>query len=391
MGVTNLAKAQSVIGKGKADELAVVHGNTEFAFDVYAQLSAGQGNLFFSPYSISTALAMTYAGARGQTAEEMAKTLHLSLDQTRLHPACGNLIANLKSTEKKSGCELHIANALWGQSGYHFLPHFLDLNKQNYAAGLFEVDFAGRTEDARRTINAWVEKQTKDKIKELLKPGVLDSLTRLVLTNAIYFKSNWRKQFDKKSTREEGFLVSADQKVHVPMMHQTSHFGYLDGGSFAALELPYTGKQLSMVIFLPKKLDSLAAFEKTVTTAKLTEWLPRLKEDEVEVSLPKFKLTSEFNLSHVLSMLGMRTAFGPVADFSGMTGSRDLAISEVVHKAYVDVNEEGTEAAAATGVVMKLAVSLKRVFRADHPFIFLIRDKGSNSILFMGRVTDPRG
>jgi len=279
MGVTNMAEAQSVIDRARADELTLVNGNTEFAVDVYARLCENPGNLFFSPYSISTALAMTYAGARGQTAEEMAKTLHLSLDQTRLHPACGNLIANLKSTEKKSGCELHIANALWGQSGYHFLPHFLDLNKQNYAAGLFEVDFAGRTEDARRTINAWVEKQTKDKIKELLKPGVLDSLTRLVLTNAIYFKSNWRKQFDKKSTREEGFLVSADQKVHVPMMHQTSHFGYLDGGSFAALELPYTGKQLSMVIFLPKKLDSLAAFEKTVTTAKLTEWLPRLKED----------------------------------------------------------------------------------------------------------------
>jgi serpin B len=392
MGMTKLANAQSGIGNGRADELAVVKGNTEFATDLYAQLREQGGNLFFSPYSISTALAMTYAGARGQTAQEMAKTLHCTLDQAQLHPAYAALIANLKASGKKSGCALHIANALWGQRGYPFLADFLTLNKKSYDAGLSDVDFVGHAEEARNTINAWVEKQTKEKIQELLKPGILDSETRLLLTNAIYFKSNWQSPFNKQATQQEAFMTSAEQKVRVPMMHQAAQFGSFDGGSFEALDLPYHGSEWSMVVFLPKKVDGLAEFEKSLNTVQLAQWLAQMKPVNVDVALPKFKMTAEFNLQQVLSALGMPTAFSRAADFSGMTGGRDLFISEVVHKAYVDVQEEGTEAAAATGVVMKrlIAELPSRVFRADHPFVFVIRDLRSNSILFLGRVTDPR-
>jgi serpin B len=390
MGITDLTNAQPAIGKN-AEEIAVIDGNKKFAADLYAKLRDQKGNFFFSPYSISTALAMTYAGARGQTAQELAKTLHFTLDQAHLHPAYAALSANLEASGKKSGCELDIANALWGQSGYHFLPDFLNLNKRSYGAGLYEVDFVGRTEEARKTINTWVEKQTKDKIKELLQQGILDPDTRLVLTNAIYFKSNWQNPFNKKVTQEEAFAISANQKIRVPMMHHSADFGYLDGGSFEVLDLPYAGRELSMVVFLPKKGGGLAEFEKTLTTAKLAQWLAQLKPSKVDVALPKYKMTAEFNLNGVLSGMGMPTAFSRMADFSGMTASRDLFISEVVHKAYVDVHEEGTEAAAATGVVMATLVHFpSRVFRADHPFVFMIRDFRSNSILFMGRVNDPR-
>jgi serpin B len=391
MGLTNRARAQTVVNKGAADELPVSKGITEFAMDLYARLRDEKGSLFFSPYSVSTALAMTYAGARGQTALEMAKTLHFTLDQGHLHRAYAALGANLQTTGKKAGTDLYIANALWGQHGYHFLPDFLKLTEENYGAGVYDVDFDGHTEEARNQINAWVEKQTKEKIKELLKRGVLTPATRLVLTNAIYLKSNWQSPFNKKATREQPFTISADQKVQVPMMHQSADFGYCDGGSFEALDLPYAGKELSMLVLLPKKVDGLQELERALTAAKLAEWLPLLRQGKVDVALPKFKMSAEFNLGRTLSAMGMPTAFSPKADFSGMTGSRDLFLSEVVHKAYVDVNEEGTEAAAATGAVMTLTAALpSRVFRADHPFVFAIRDARSNSILFMGRVTDPR-
>jgi serine protease inhibitor len=391
--MTRFANAEPLVEKQAVGERALSKGNMEFATDLYAKLRDKERNLFLSPLSISTALAMTYAGARGQTALEMAKTLHFNLDPAHLHPAYAALMANLMAAGKKSGCELFIANALWGQHGYHFLPDFINLAKKNYGAGVYDVDFVGHSEEARRTINAWVAKQTKDKIKELLQRGVLTSDTRLVLTNAIYFKSNWHSPFKKQATREEDFTITTDQKVRVPLMHQSADFGYLDGGSFQALDLLYAGKELSMTIFLPKKMDGLAEFEKTLTAGKLAEWLSQLRSSRVDTSLPKFKMTTTLNLGQVLSGLGMATAFSRGADFSGMTASRELFISEVIHKAYVAVQEEGTEAAAATGVVMeRLSVKASsHVFRADHPFVFVIRDLRSNSISFMGRVTDPQG
>jgi serpin B len=380
-------------GDAKADVAAVVGGNTEFAFDLYAKLRDKDGNLFYSPESISTALAMTYAGARGETADEMTKTLHFTLKEGRLHPAFHTLIEELNGAGKKRGYQLNVANALWGQKGFGFLPAFLKLTKDNYGAGLQEVDFAGATEQARRTINAWVEKQTKDKIKELLQPGIIDSSTRLVLTNAIYFKGDWDRQFRKDLTRKEAFHLSADKTADAMLMHDHGKFKYFDGGSFQALEMPYKGKELSMVVLLPKKLDGLAELEKTLTAAKLSEWLPKVREQEVEVALPKFKMTSEFSLKNTLAAMGMKQLFDPgQADLSGMNGERNLFVSAVVHKAFVDVNEEGTEAAAATGVAVKLAAApVRNVFRADHPFVFLIRDNHSGSVLFLGRVVNPQG
>jgi serpin B len=376
----------------KTDVAAVVKGNDQFAFDLYARLRDKPGNLFFSPQSISTALAMTYAGARSETADEMARTLHFTLPNERLHPAFHALIEELNGAGKKRGYQLSVANALWGQKGYHFRKDFLELTRKNYGAGLREVDFAGNTEAARQTINAWVEKETNNKIKDLLQSGVLDSLTRLVLTNAIYFKGDWDRQFHKDATRKEPFHVSSDDKVITPMMHDTGKFQYFEGESLQVLGLAYKGKELSMVVLLPKKRDGLPELEKTLTAGKIAELLPKLREQEVMVSLPKFKTTCEFGLKDTLAVMGMPAAFSQTkADFSGMDGSRELYITAVVHKAYVDVNEEGTEAAAATGVVVGLrAAPAHPVFRADHPFVFAIRDNRSGSILFLGRVKNPQ-
>jgi serpin B len=375
----------------RTDKDAVVQGDNEFAWDLYAKLRDREGNLFFSPDSISTALAMTYAGARGETAKQMASTLHFTLAPERLHAAFQALIEERNGALKRRDYELRVANALWGQKGFGFLSEFVNLTTSHYGAGLREIDFIHDTELARRTINSWVERQTRDKIKELLKPGILDSDTRLVLTNAIYFKGDWDQQFKKELTGKEAFHIPADRAVEVPMMHQTHTFKYADGGAFQILEMPYKGKELSMVVLLPRKVDGLAELETAVTAGKLNQWLSRLRRQEVVLSMPKFKTTSEFRLRDTLSAMGMSLAFSPgAADLSGMNGQRNLFIGDVVHQAYVDVNEEGTEAAAATGVAVKLAAApVQTEFRADHPFMFLIRDSRSGSTLFLGRVVNP--
>jgi serpin B len=380
--------------KAPADDArAAVKGNTEFALSLYGRLRGRDGNLFFSPYSISTALAMTCEGARGQTADEMAKALHFTPDRDRLRAAFAALLAQTRAG-KEGDYQLSVANALWGQSGIGFLPDFLNHTRESYGAGLREVDFAGSTEAARQAINAWVEQQTKDKIKDLLPPGVLTGDTRLVLTNAIYFKGFWALQFKKSATKEEPFRTAGGGPVKAPLMHQTGDFKYADGGDFQALELPYRGDDLSMVVLLPKKADGLAALEQKLTGPNLRAWLGKLRKQEVQVALPKFKMTREFNLNATLKALGMRRAFVPGgADFSGMAGSvgRKLFIQAVVHKAFVDVNEQGTEAAAATavGVATTSEPPPPPVFRADHPFVFLIRDNRSGSALFLGRLTNP--
>ncbi len=395
VGLTASSGQVVLAAKKPPDSQVVVRGNSRFALDLYAKLKAQQGNLFFSPYSISTALGMTYAGARGDTAAQMAKVLHFELPQERLHPGFAALINDLNAAGKKGDYQLSIANALWGQKSCGFLKEFLDLTRSRYGAGLNEVDFKKATETARKTINAWVEKQTRDKIKNLIKPGVLNALTKLVLTNAIYFKGNWTLKFEEQQTREEPFTLANGSKLDVAMMHQTAEFRYTQGDDFQALELPYAGERLSMMVLLPVKFDGLAAFEKRLTTENLARWLSTLRHQEVVVAIPKFKMTWEFRLDRVLKSMGMAGAFSQGADFSGMTGRKDLFISAVLHKAFVDVNEEGTEAAAATGVLMELKAAIPvrppPVFRADRPFVFLIRDVRSGSILFIGRVADPKG
>lgn len=385
----------------------IVTGNNKFALELYAKLSGKEGNLFFSPYSISTALAMAHAGARGVTESQMARVLHFPVidkpgtklssmlirEKQQFASVFGKIIEDLNNRGEKGGYELRVANALWGQKGYGFLEEFLELIKSDYDGRLNEVDFIRAAEAARKTINTWVEKKTNDKIKNLIQKGVLDSMTRLVLTNAIYFKGNWAKQFKEDRTKEAPFTLANGRKVDVAMMNQTGQFNYMEAESFQGLELPYVDDELSMVILLPKEFDGLNKFEKTLTAENLSKWLGKLRNREVRVSVPKFKMTSQFALASVLKSMGMTDAFSPNADFSGMSGRRDLFISAVIHKAYVDVNEEGTEAAAATAVTMKLtSVGPTRipVFQADHPFLFLIRDNHSDSILFIGRVMNPK-
>jgi serpin B len=373
----------------EADKAEAAKGNNAFALDLYGKLRLEEGNLFCSPESISTALAMTYAGARGETAREMAATLHFSLDAQRLHPAQGALLRDLRRGSRTHGYRLSIANSLWGEKGLLFETEFLALTNDNYAAGLQEVDFQSAAEEARRTINRWMDKHTESKIKDLLQPGNVTTLTRLVLTNAIYFKSDWYSKFKKEQTHDNPFFVSGRDKVTVPLMNQTATFPYWEGDGLQVLELPYKGKDLSMVVFLPKKIDGLADVEKMFTIGNLNGWLSQLHEQQVVVSIPRFKMTKRYSLARELAALGMRRAFS-AADFSGMTREK-VMIADVIHKAFVEVNEEGTEAAAATAVVANTPgpPPMIAVFRADHPFLFLIRDRRSGSILFLGRLVKP--
>ena len=331
-----------------ADRAAVAEGGNAFAVQLYGQLREQSGNLFFSPGSISTALAMAYAGARGDTASSMAKTLHFTLPPDRLDPAMGALLRDLNAVH--DGYQLSVANALWAQRGYAFLNSFLNIMNNDYGAGLNQVDFKGSTEAARLTINQWVEQKTANKIKDLLPSGALKPTTRLVLTNAIYFKGDWQTQFDKAQTKDEDFHLSPAQTKKVPLMHREGGFNYFNGGTFQVLEIPYKSNELSMVIFLPKDPGGLAALEQSLTSSNTQQWLGQLSPvPKVIVTIPKFKTTQQFELAGTLAAMGMPQAFTASADFSGMTGKKDLAISAVIHKAYIDVNEEGTEAAAATG------------------------------------------
>ena len=371
----------------------VVRGNTAFALSLYQRLSSTEGNLFLSPFSISTALAMTFAGARGNTAREMAAALHFSMEGEELHLAFAGLKGQLLEAEGQGGVRLKVANALWPQIGYPFLPEYLALLERCYGTTATPVDYARAAEEARQTINRWVERETEQKIKDLIPPGVLAPLTRLVLTNGIYFKGDWASQFRKGTTHDAPFHGTRGSSIKAPMMTQQHRFRYGEREGLQFIELPYAGKELSMIVLLPRRVEGLAELEQALTPEGLADWTGGLQEQEVVVFLPKFKVTSQFRVDTALRALGMVDAFSPgKADFSGMDGKPHwLYISAVLHKAFVDVNEEGTEAAAATGVVV--SVTSARVqpptFRADHPFLFLIRDNRTGSILFMGRVVDP--
>jgi serpin B len=375
-----------------ADVQTVVRGNNTFALDLYARLREKEGNVFYSPYSISTALAMTYAGARGETAEQMAKVLHFSLDSGRLHPAFAGLIRGLNGHGLPRDYQLHVAQSLWGDARLAVRPDFESLIRTNYGARLRRVDFSGRPDEARRQINRWVEERTNDKIKELLHKGDIDPMTRMVLVNAVYFKAAWQKPFKENATRKDAFYPAVGKEVKAAMMHQTGDFKYAEGEGFQAVELPYEGGELSMVVLLPREKDGLGKLEQSLTAAKLDGWLGKLASKQVKVELPRFKLEARFNLEEILPAMGMPLAFRPGADFSGISTTEQLRISKVIHQAFVDVNEGGTEAAAATAVVLSRPAPPPEepvAFRADHPFLFLLRDRRTGSILFLGRVTDP--
>jgi serpin B len=380
----------------ESGELAsVVAGNTAFAFDLYRELRTAPGNLFLSPHSISVALAMTYAGARGETERQMADTLHFGLGQDRLHPAFNALSLELAArganvpADEGRGFELHIVNAIWGQSGWAFLPAFLDTLAVDYGAGLRLLDFEREPDRCRVIINDWVSEETKKRIQDLIPPGLITPTTTLVLTNAIYFDAAWEHQFEAHATRPGPFTRLDGTQVQADLMSQQSEFGYAEDDNCQALELPYRGGELSMVILLPGK-GEFQAFEDSLNSERVETMIAALKPTRVRVVVPKCTYQSSFSLGNTLAAMGMPAAFHD-ADFSGMDGSQRLFISEVVHKAFVKIDEEGTEAAAATAVIMERGAPPPSgvEFRADHPFIFLIRDLKTGAILFLGRVLDP--
>jgi serpin B len=382
-------------GANGDDTKGVVAGNTAFALELYAKLRGQEGNLFVSPQSISTALAMTYAGARGETAREMAHVLHFTLPAERLHPAFAALQAALKPEDPNAGFRLDMANALWGQKGENFQADFLELTQKHYGAGFRQVDFVGATEQARLAINAWVEEQTQKKITNLLHPGDLDPReTALVLTNAVYLKADWAEPFEPRVTHDGPFHVSRAQDATVPMMMRTGRYAAAFGDAVDVLEMPYKGGRFALVILLPKQVDGLAALEQSLTPASLAQRLERLQPERVALSLPRFKTEARCELVETLKALGMGTAFTGDADFSGMNGKRDLCIAKVIHQTFVAVDEAGTEAAAATAVTMARATgaptAVPKRFEADHPFIYLIRDRQTGAILFLGRLVNPK-
>jgi serpin B len=375
-----------------------VAGNHAFALDLLQALSeAEDGNLFYSPYSISIALAMTYAGARGETEREMAQTLHFILPQDRLHPAFNALDQALASRGKSGSGEenrfqLNMANAIWGQVGYEFLSEFLDVLAENYGAGLRLLDFGADPEAARQVVNEWISDETEEKIEDMIPQGVLDAATRLVLANAIYFNAQWAHPFQEASTHNGLFQLLDGEQVEVPMMSQNETYRYAEGSGYQVVELPYVGNEVSMVIFLPEK-GHFEDFERSLDAQKLEQVLAGLEPRAVALSMPKFEYESSFSLSEQLIGMGMPSAFGGGADFSGMDGSLQLCIKEVLHKAFVSVDEIGTEAAAATVVVLvEKGIPESEVEMAiDHPFIFMIRDMETGTILFVGRVINPIG
>ncbi|HBC86849.1 MAG TPA: serpin family protein [Lentisphaeria bacterium] len=377
-----------VFSDDKEDLKTLAEGNREFAFKLYKELGKQEGNLFFSPYSISTALAMTYAGARGETEKQMAEALCFKIGQDKLHPAFANLRKEIGLA--KLNVEMTIANCLWADKKHPFLQDYLNLVKKDYSASVQSVNFVADRAQITKQINDWVEKQTNNRIKDIVSEDNFNDLTVLALVNAIYFKAKWVHQFKKKETAEEKFHVTAEKDVKVPMMFQNLDVQYYENEDLQVVILPYKGGNFTMTIVLPKDIGKFKEVEKKVFNEEYKNI--SLKIEKVDLFIPRFKMEYNVLLSDKLSELGMKDAFiSEKADFTGMELSKFLYISLILHKAFVSVDEEGTEAAAAT-VVFAEAISAAppaKLFRADHPFIFTIRENSTRTILFMGRVVDP--
>jgi len=377
-----------------AGDSRIVPGMNAFTTASYQQLArGGDANLILSPFNIGTALSMALAGARGETATEIATVLHQHYDPA-YDPALAALLAELIKAGNTGGNELLTANGLWVQKGFPIQTAFQNTLANNYHAPLGPLDFIANPEAARSQINRWTEEHTKEKIKNLFPAGSLDAQTRLVLTSAIYFYGEWQDPFVTSRTQPAPFILPTGAPTQASFMNQTSHFGYTETPSAQILEMRYAATGIAFDVLLPKTPAGLADLEKSLTPENLTGWLGNFTNRNVQVSLPKFRTESQFSLRKALSTMGMPTAFTDQADFSGIDPKRGLEISEVVHKAFVDVSEQGTEAAAATGITMHpTAMRMPEqavVFRADHPFIFLIRDTRTGVVLFIGRLMNPR-
>lgn len=373
--------------------ISQIDASNQFALEFYSNIRDSEdGNIFYSPYSISTALSMTYEGAKGETADEIQSVFHFSENDSERRSSAAAIYNQLN--QWGSEYQLNTANALWIQEDYPVFDEYKETVEDYYAGKASNVDFKRDTEQARQTINSWVEEKTNYKIKDLFSQGTLNEMTRLVLTNAIYFKGTWEKQFDKARTMDEDFRISSGQVVKVPMMRLTgdeAEFNYAETGELQMLEMLYEGDDLSMIILLPRD-DGLESLESALTKDNLNEWKSRLSMQRVNVYMPKFTFETKYFLNENLREMGMPIAFSPgAADFSGMSDAGDLYIGIVVHQAFVDVNEEGTEAAAATGVgIMATSMPMVKEFRANHPFMFIIQERETGNILFLGRVMDPR-
>ena len=371
---------------------AAADGNNAFALDLYGRLAAGKGNVFFSPYSISTCLAMTYAGARGETENQMAKILHVSTNQDGWHSSLGKLQQQLNDIQTNNNVELTIANGLWAQQDHPFVPAFVHLAERDYDAKLRQVNFRN-SGPACREINDWAAEKTKGRIRDPVAPGMLNASSDLVLVNAIYFYGNWVRAFDPY-TRKAPFYLADARVIQAPLMRNLSaRVSYAEFPDLQILEMPYRGYSLSMVVLLPKGPNGFKKLEGTINSTNLAAWIDAERLQDVDVFLPKFKLEATYSLTPTLSAMGMCDAFDPnKADLSGIDGFRDLFVSAVEHRAYLDVNEEGTEAAAATAVSLMHGLDDRKtlpLFLADHPFVFLIRQIKSGAILFLGRLTEP--
>jgi serpin B len=395
----------------------VVEANNQFSLDLYNKYSAAKKedeNIFFSPFSISSAIAMVYEGAKGKTAEEIQSVFHFPAEVKVLREGYQNIYNNINNNNNESktdlsifqveGYKLNTANALWIQNNYQLLDDYLTTLQQYYAGNAANVDFKNSTEEARRTINKWVESKTNNRIKNLFPQGSLDNMTRFVLTNTIYFKGQWVSMFAKSSTEEKDFKITSLLKTKAQMMNQTSHYKYAKLRDLQLLQLSYIGysdESLSMLVILPKDND-ISSIEKNFNMQILSEWVSELEVHKVNVSLPKFKIETTENVGNDLKVMGMPAAFSETANFSGITGTQGLYIDKVLHKTFIENKEEGTEATAATGMNMPtIGVSPPRektyIFNADHAFIFLIqqqtrenRDRNElGNILFIGRVSNP--
>ena len=364
-----------------------------FTTETYRQVAHGDANLVLSPYNIATALSMALAGARGQTAREIESVLQVHSDAS-YDAALAALAAELGKAGNSGENQLLTANGLWVQKGLALRPAFEKTLTEHYGAAPRLVDFMGHAEDVRAQINRWTEEQTKEKIKDLFPPGSLEADTRLALTSAIYFYGAWQSPFETSRTQPAPFTPLGGKAVETRFMNQTAHFGYAETPAAQVLEMTYRGTGFAFDVLLPKAAAGLPDLEKSLTAENLTGWLGSLTSRNVQVSLPKFRAESEFSLARTLSQMGMASAFTDAADFSGIRAEGKLAISQVVHKAFVDVAERGTEAAAATGMAIRVAAARMPerpvVFRADHPFLFLIRDTKSGTVLFIGRLMTPR-
>ncbi|MBU0992775.1 MAG: serpin family protein [Proteobacteria bacterium] len=374
---------------GKSTE-SLVSGNTIFAISLYRKIDAPDRNLFFSPMSLSTALSMTWEGAGGNTKKEMATVMHLPENPSGIRYANQTLLADINAIQVNDEIILLAANRIWPQKGITCLDTYTNVLKTFYLSDVKTVDYITPALAARE-INTWVEEKTKSQIKHLVPPTALNPTTRLVLTNAVYFKGNWQTPFNPSQTIIAPFKTSMGEVINAPMMNLKDTFNYTENDRLKAIELPYAGNTLSMILLLPKDERDFKNLENELSLENLKICLEKLESKKIRVTIPRFKISAGIDLSQTLTGMGMKDAFSPNADFSGIDGTKDLYISAVLHKAFIDVNEKGTEAAAASAVIVarKTAVEHLPVFKADHPFVFMIRENRHGSILFMGRVMNP--